>query len=332
MSAPAAGSDRAGAALQPGRTCPLHYRYEPAALAREADVRADALYVAGGLYGNPYALERILDLADGEPQRPVLVFNGDFNWFDVEPAVFADINRRVLQHVALRGNVETELAADEDAGCGCGYPEDVSDAEVDRSNAILRRLRETARAFADIRTRLSLLPMHVVADVAGVRIAIVHGDAESLAGWAYSAHALSRPEGVQRLREHFQRSHARVIASTHTCLPVALTAKTTDGTCALFNNGAAGMPNFRGTRYGIITRIAPRPHPHALYGVRIAGLHVEALAVHYDHVRWLECLLESWPPGSPAHASYIERIVEGPAYDRLVATRGAVRHGPLRHS
>ena len=33
------------------------------------------------------------------------------------------------------------------AGCGCGYPDSVGDAEVARSNAILAQLRETARGF-----------------------------------------------------------------------------------------------------------------------------------------------------------------------------------------
>ena len=40
-----------------------------------------------------------------------LVFNGDFNWFNADAMAFEGINRVVLQHVALRGNVETELAA-----------------------------------------------------------------------------------------------------------------------------------------------------------------------------------------------------------------------------
>ena len=51
-----------------------------------------------------------------------LVFNGDFNWFNIA--------RRLRRHqrdrarpTALRGNVETELAGDDDRGCGCGYPE-----------------------------------------------------------------------------------------------------------------------------------------------------------------------------------------------------------------
>ena len=45
----------------PGRSCPLHYRYRPEVFAIEAPAHLrslDVLYVVGGLYGNPLALER----------------------------------------------------------------------------------------------------------------------------------------------------------------------------------------------------------------------------------------------------------------------------------
>jgi hypothetical protein len=315
------------APLQPGRACPLDYRYEPAALARAPDFSSDALYVVGGLYGNAIALDAILNLAEDEVTAPVLVFNGDFNWFNIDAEGYAGINERVLEHVATRGNVETELASERDeAGCGCAYPQDVSDGEVERSNAIMRRLRETARRFPALGSRLGALPMHCVVDVAGVRVAIVHGDAESLAGWTYAERALSTAEGIERVRSHLETTGARVIASTHTCLPVAVTLEARQGACALINNGAAGMPNFRGTRYGVATRIAPLPRRDALYGARIGRLHVEAFPVYYDHPRWMEMFLANWPRGSPAHASYFRRLTEGPCYERTAALRSAVLH------
>ncbi len=66
--------------MTPGRSCPLHYRYTPEALAREPDLRAATLYVIGGLYGNWPALEAITALAEQERDPVTLVFNGDFNW------------------------------------------------------------------------------------------------------------------------------------------------------------------------------------------------------------------------------------------------------------
>ena len=131
--------------MQPGRNCPLHYRTAPARLAGEPDVTADTLYIAGGLYGNLPALETLLDMAANERGSATLIFNGDFNWFDVDADTYSAINHEVLRHVALRGNVETEIAGDDPAaGCGCAYPEWVTDAEVQRyapkSRAIARRM------------------------------------------------------------------------------------------------------------------------------------------------------------------------------------------------
>ncbi|MBI4988837.1 MAG: hypothetical protein HZC23_08470 [Rhodocyclales bacterium] len=106
---------------------------------RAPDFAADTLIVVGGLYGNRAAL----DAAEA----------------------------RVQHHIALRGIVETELAGDDDrAGCGCAYPDDVSDAAVARSNAILARLRRTAQSIPATRRHLGGLPMHRVAAVVDLRI------------------------------------------------------------------------------------------------------------------------------------------------------------------
>jgi len=302
----------------PGRNCPLAYRYSPEVFRRPPEVETETLYAIGGLYGNPFALAAVLDLAAQEPTAPTLVFNGDFNWFDVEPGGFAALNAAVLGHVALRGNVETELANDAGgAGCGCAYPEYVGDADVARSNAILDRLRATARGFPALRARLGSLPMHAVAAVGGVRIAIVHGDAWSLAGWRFAQESLAE-DAVERA---FDAAGVSVFASSHTCLPV--TYRSAGGLIA--NNGAAGMPNFRGTRYGLLTRIATAPRADALYAERIGPVVVETLAVRYDHERWCAHFDRLWPAGSPAAVSYRERITAGPDYEPAQAVRQAVR-------
>ena len=93
--------------MNPGRSCPLHYRYAPSSFARAADISAETIYVIGGLYGNGPALNAILELAAAEPTMPTLIFNGDFNWFNIDIDDFSTINREVLRHVALRGNGET---------------------------------------------------------------------------------------------------------------------------------------------------------------------------------------------------------------------------------
>ncbi|MFM9971855.1 MAG: metallophosphoesterase family protein [Burkholderiales bacterium] len=304
----------------PGRSCPLHYRYNAQDIGQGDPIDADVLYVVGGLYGNPYALDSVLELASRELGQVRIVFNGDFHWFDVDAALFADIDRRVMQHAATRGNVETELALPAgDAGCGCGYPDWVSDGEVARSNEIMNTLLRVASEFPQAMARYANLPMHLGARVGDLRIAIVHGDAQSLAGWAFSQeNLLASPEDVAQM---LGQVAADVIACTHTCLPVAQRFETSSGQRCLINNGAAGMPNFAGDLRGLVTRIAPSASPLALYGAGVQGMRVEALPVDCGGKRWLSHFDELWPAGSPASVSYRQRIAAGPSYRVAQATR-----------
>lgn len=296
----------------PGRTCPLSYRYAPHAFSGAPELHADTLWIAGGLYGNPYALQVLLDAYAAEPGSKALVFNGDFHWFDVAPGDLARVDASVLGFHAIRGNVETEIAVPESgAGCGCGYPDWVGDDTVEHSNRIIERLRATARSSGCDLSKLSALPMHLMAEVGGERVGIVHGDAASLAGWNFSQEALSSAGGLAQAAAEFDRTGVRVFASSHTCLPVL---RQFSGGRTLVNNGAAGMPNFRGERCGIATRISRSPSRSALYAVRSGELHVEALPLRYDVAAWEKRFLAQWPAGSDAYRSYYDRIVNGPDY------------------
>lgn len=316
--APASGT-------MPGRSCPLHYRYQPevfAARCPSALAGLEVLYVVGGLYGNALALERTLDLFDHERGRKRLVFNGDFHWFDTDPGMFACVQSAVLAHHALRGNVETELAADvadgdADAGCGCAYPDWVGDQVVERSNRILARLRKASTAAQ--RDALQALPMWLRADVGDLRLGIVHGDAQSLAGWGFAQEHLRQAEHRDAARSWIARAQVDAFACTHTCLPVfqGLRPDAGDGQRWIFNNGATGMPNFQGDAAGLLTRFALTPFagPQRRFGVRAAGgVFVDALAVDIDTVAWQRQFQRMWPAGSDAHASYFNRIARGPAY------------------
>lgn len=300
-----------------GRACPLRYRYGAGAIRRAPLHEATTLYVIGGLYGNLPALDAVEAMAAAEAGPVTLCFNGDFNWFNVDPAGFSEINERVLRHAATLGNVEAELlAVEEGAGCGCAYPDEVGDAFVERSNRIHARLKATAARFPEVVQRLSALPMVARFRVGGCRVGVVHGDAESLAGWRFDVKALDAPENHSWLAEAFRAAHVDVFASSHTCLPVL--RRFSHG--RVINNGAAGLPNFSGSRHGVLTRIgvAPPVHP-ALYGGVCAGTQVHALPVVYDHAAWEARFLANWPPGSDAWLSYHERIVSGPEYSVSVA-------------
>jgi hypothetical protein len=317
-------------ASAPGRSCPLHYRYRPEDFAIDAPEHLrslDVLYVVGGLYGNPLALDRVLELFDRERGRKRLVFNGDFHWFDADPAVFAQVQRGVLAHDALRGNVETELAdpnADADAGCGCAYPDWVGDGVVERSNRILARLRTAADAGQ--RAALATLPMWQRADVGPLRLGIVHGDATSLAGWGFAQEHLRAPDHRAEVARWLGRAGVDAFACTHTCLPVFQAVPGSQGRHArwILNNGAAGMPNFRGDAAGLLTRIAVEPsaQAHRRFGVELGGgVVAEAIAIDIDLPRWRSGFEAVWPEGSDAHASYFDRIVRGPEYAIADAVR-----------
>lgn len=311
----------------PGRSCPLHYRYDPSVFDSEAPARLrqlEVLYVVGGLYGNELALARVLELFEREQGEKRLVFNGDFHWFDADPAVFAQVQRAVLAHEATRGNVETELAAPagdgDDAGCGCAYPDWVGDGVVERSNRILQRLRHAATD--EQRAELAALPMWLRADVAGARIAVVHGDATSLAGWGFAQEHLRDPAHRAEVARWITQARVDAFACTHTCLPVFQAVQQR----WVLNNGAAGMPNFRGDAAGLLTRLATRPFsgPERRHGVRMAsGLHAEAIAIDFDADEWQRRFEARWPAGSDAHLSYAERIRSGPGYHASSALRPA---------
>lgn len=315
----AAAVPAARTAGRPGRNCPLAYRYGAAALNRASDLRADTLWIAGGLYGNTSALQALLDAYAADGGDKALVFNGDFHWFDVDAASFDLINETALGFHAMRGNVETELAApSDDAGCGCAYPDWVGDGTVEHSNRIIERLRATARQSPEALARLSDLPMHFVARVGDARIAIVHGDAESLAGWGFSQEALSTRTGLREAQRAVDEARVDIFASSHTCLPVL---QRLEKGSVVVNNGATGMPNFRGETFGVVTRISVEASRNALYAVRKGKVFIEAIPLRYDAAAWQKRFLAQWPPESSAHQSYWDRIVGGPNYQQHQALR-----------
>ena len=201
-----------------------------------------------------------------------------------------------------------------DAGCGCAYPAWVGDDVVERSNRILQRLRRAARTWPERLPALAALPMWRRVDVGPLRVGIVHGDAESLAGWGFAQEQLRDAAHRARVRAWFEAAQVDAFACSHTCLPIfhAFGA----GGPLVLNNGAAGMPNFAGDPAGLLTRIALRPFtgPERRHGMRRGAVHIDAIAVGYDTRRFEAQFMRQWPPGSDAHASYWQRITHGPAY------------------
>lgn len=331
----------------PGRSCPLSYSYGARALNQAPSFRAETLYVAGGLYGNRFALSTILDMAQKEERkgpRVTLCFNGDFNWFNASDPDFRQINTTVLEHLVVKGNVEAELAEPSpEGGCGCNYPDYIDDGVVASSNAIFEKLQRTAARNPDIVSRLKPLPMFLTAAVGDRRVGIVHGDPESLAGWSLAVEAMPDPDTPlstafaspeetrrttrQTIEDYFRQANVSVFASSHTCLPYAQDFTIDGSPRVVINNGSAGMPNFRGTRFGLIARISvdPRVPRDSLFGIQTGPLRCDAVAVQYRHDLWLQHFLRLWPEGTPAHVCYYARMAVGPAFDLSRAARGRVR-------
>jgi len=269
------------------------------------------------------------------------VFNGDFHWLDIDPGDFRSISETVLAHHAIKGNVEAELASDQDAGCGCAYPDYVDDAVVDRSNQIIARLRMTADRFPDLVDRLGRLPRYLTASVGGERVGIVHGDPESLAGWGLALEAMEpgdpavrnltgwhgQPTTLAQVEDWFRRANVTVFASSHTGLPYAQDFLVVGRRRVVVNNGTAGIGSFAGTGYGVVTRLSNdlEPPVDSLYGITVGGLRCDALPVRFDLDRWRARFLEQWPPGSPGYRSYFTRITSGTPLRPEQAARGGVK-------
>lgn len=288
-----------------GRVCPLRYRYGAAALAAAPEQTAETLYVVGGLYGNVQALDALDALIAAEAGPVQVVFNGDFHWFDVDDTGFLEVERRVAEHHAILGNVEAELGEDGDAaGCGCAYPESVDAVTVERSNRIHARLKATAGRYPGVLARLARLPMFARWRVGPLAVGVVHGDADSLAGWRFDPAGLDDPANLPWVEACFVQARVDVFASSHTC--AAGLHEFAGG--MVINNGAAGMAN-PPVAHGLVTRISIRPSPHPVVsGAQRDGVFVEALPLAFDASAWQQAFVAQWPAGSDAYRSYWARI------------------------
>jgi hypothetical protein len=212
---------------------------------------------------------------------------------------------------------------------------------VERSNAIMVRLRSTARRFPDLVDDLDRLPRYLVAEVGGRRVGIVHGDPESISGWGLALEAMEpadaavrgevgwrgAPTTLARVADWFDRAGVDVFASTHTGLPYAQDYRTSARHRLVINNGTAGLGNFAGTTYGVLTRLStsPVPPPDSLYGIALGSLRCDALPVRFDLARFEASFLTAWPSGSPAHQAYFIRMHRGTSLKLRQAARGDVR-------
>ena len=236
-----------------------------------------------------------------------IVFNGDMHWFDIEKEDFLKIEELSKDSIKLLGNVEFELLNNTlSLGCGCNYPEDVSDGVVERSNIIHNMMKENIKGdqiLNDIKKRSKTL----VLDFFGKKIAITHGDEKSMSGWECSIDNLKLESRKKELDNWFKENDIDILSTTHTCLPVVYD----NGKNIVINNGAAGMANIQGQTFGLVTRIARSKHEKAIISQEIGGLFVELVKVDFDIEKFKLWFERIWSEGSPASISYKNRIING---------------------
>ena len=291
--------------MKKGRNCSLEYILQKDWTKKSKKLEEEVIYIVGGLYGNRYALEIINKMTHDENAK--VVFNGDMHWFDVEKEDFLKIEELSKDSIKLLGNVEFELLNNTSSlGCGCNYPEDVSDGVVERSNVIHNMMKENIKGdqiLNDIKERSKTL----VLDFFGKKIAITHGDEKSMSGWGCSNENLKLVSRKKELDNWFKENDIDILATTHTCLAVVYD----NGRNIVINNGAAGMANIKGETFGLFTRIAKNSHKKAIYSEYRDGLYVELVKVDFDIEKFKLWFEKVWPDDSPASISYKNRIING---------------------
>ena len=291
--------------MEKGRNCSLEYILQKDWTKKSEKLEEEAIYIVGGLYGNRYALEIINKMTHDENAK--VVFNGDMHWFDVEKEDFLNIEELSKDSIKLLGNVEFELLNNTSSlGCGCNYPEDVSDGVVERSNVIHNMMKENIKGdqiLNDIKERSKTL----VLDFFGKKIAITHGDEKSMSGWGCSNENLKLVSRKKELDNWFKENDIDILATTHTCLAVVYD----NGRNIVINNGAAGMANIKGETFGLFTRIAKNSHKKAIYSEYRDGLYVELVKVDFNIEKFKLWFGKIWSDESPASISYKNRIING---------------------
>lgn len=291
--------------MNKGRYCPIDYSIDRF----DELILNQSVLIVGGLYGNPFALDAVAELAKSSNSE--VIFNGDFHWFDNQPDDFMYVQSFVDNHFALRGNVEAELVRNSnEAGCGCAYPDYVSDTVVNRSNMIHGILKEMVKSYQIDCEPFNKLPKALELSLGEVRVLILHGDEKEIAGWSFSYESLLETDRQAEVKQLMDANNFDLIVSTHTCSPVFAQL----GDYHVINNGASGMGNLSLRDHGLITYIGMDEDfakELEVYRLKIKDKFVKVLRLQYDHQAFVEWFDQSWPEDSPASLSYRKRIVNG---------------------
>ena len=263
----------------------------------QTEFQTDELWIAGGAYGNISAIKKLNEMA----QDATIVYNGDLHWFDAEISAFDEVKSLTANAIKLNGNVEMELKRAQDLGCGCNYPPYEEEIIVKNAELIHARLKSIGADFSIFNDRKTTLCVNV----AGVKVAVTHGDEKMLNGWGLDHEILKTQARREEIKKWFERTKFDILATSHTCKAAVLNFANK----AILNNGSAGMPNFSEFVSGLVARIAVTPHEKALFRSKIGDIFAELVLLKYDKKEFLKYFESIWSEDSPASVSYKARIL-----------------------
>lgn len=215
------------------------------------------LMLFGGPYSNLEATKALFDEAGRiglAPER--LICTGDVVAYGADPAATVDLIRATGCHVVM-GNCEESLAAGAD-DCGCGFP---AGSTCERLSAAwfahaLAKLKPDARGW------MARLPRRIDIEIAGHRLAVIHGGIERINQFIFASTAAAIKD------QELSRANVDGIIAGHCGLPFTQVV----GRRLWHNPGVIGMPADDGT-------------PRAWYSLLIPhedGLSIEHRAIEYD--------------------------------------------------
>lgn len=222
-------------------------------------IRADGpVLVFGGPYSNLQATEAVLVEAARLGVPPArTVCTGDVVAYGADPA--ATLDRIIAAGCpVIAGNCEESLSAGAD-DCGCGFEQGTACDLLSRAWYPYAAARVTSAH----RAWMAALPKRLTLEVAGRRLAVLHGGATETSRFLFAS-----ADDATLAAEIAATGHDGVIAG-HCGIPFLRTV----GRTLWLNAGAIGMPADDGTPRAWFALLTPEP----------AGLRAELRPLSYDH-------------------------------------------------
>ena len=193
------------------------------------------LILFGGPYSNLQATLAMKQIADSKgipPQR--IICTGDLVAYCADPQETVDLIREWGIHTVM-GNCEESLGKGAE-DCGCGFE---SGSACDLLSAAWYRYADT-RLNNDSRKWMLKLPERIEFELAGRKVAVIHGGAEQINQFIFSS-----TEEAEKSRQ-IQLLSADVVIGGHCGLPFGQKI----GPSAWLNSGVIGMPANDGSADG----------------------------------------------------------------------------------